>query len=65
MPARGSKANEKAASANPPSRLMRVPHDTYELIQKWAQSERRHLNQQLAVIVEEWDRAQGRQKKGV
>lgn len=42
----------------PPSRLMRVPTDTYELIQKWAEKERRHMNQQLAVMVEEWDQAE-------
>lgn len=42
----------------PPSRLMRVPLETYDLIAKWANDHRRHMNQQLAVIVEEWDDAE-------
>lgn len=42
----------------PPSRLMRVPLETYDLIAKWADTHRRHMNQQLAVIVQEWDDAE-------
>lgn len=46
----------------PPSRLMRVPLETYDLIARWADVHRRHMNQQLAVMVEEWDEAE-RQKE--
>lgn len=48
----------------PSTRLMRVPAETYDIIQRWAEKERRYMNQQLAVIVEEWDQAQKpRQRK--
>lgn len=38
----------------PASKLMRVPLETYALIAEWADKDRRHMNQELAVIVEEW-----------
>lgn len=47
--------HQKAAQGRTDSRLMRVPVETYALIQSWADVERRNLNQQMAVIVEEWD----------
>lgn len=47
----------------PPSRLMRVPMDTYELIQAWSEKHRRHMNQQLAVMVEDWDKIERAREK--
>lgn len=47
--------HQKPAEGRADSRIMRVPIETYELIQSWADIERRNLNQQMAVIVEEWD----------
>jgi hypothetical protein len=43
----------QAVDARPPSRLMRVPLETYELVQASAAADRRHMNQQLAVLVQE------------
>lgn len=61
MPAAARKARA-TSDDEPTTRLMRVPAETYDLIQKWADKERRYMNQQLAVIVEEWDAAQRRRK---
>lgn len=59
MPAAARKTRSQTED-EPTSRLMRVPAETYDLIQKWAEKERRYMNQQLTVIVEEWDQAQRR-----
>lgn len=55
---------QKPAEGRPDSRIMRVPIETYELILKWSEAERRNLNQQLAVIVEEWDETRRAARNG-
>lgn len=54
MPAAARKPSRSAAD-EPTTRLMRVPAETYDIIARWAEKEKRYMNQQLAMIVEEWD----------
>lgn len=57
-PRRRTPARDDGEAPEVTSRLMRIHPETYDLVAEWAEKERRHMNQQLAVIVEEWDRAE-------
>ena len=64
MPRNAPRSTRDAAAPAPSgtdrsdSRLMRVPAETYEVIQRWSKLHRRHMKQEIAVIVEEWDQLQ-------
>lgn len=47
-----------AASEAAPTRLVRIPYETYELLKRAAEQNGRHMNHQLGVIVEEWVEAE-------
>ena len=63
MPSQTATSPAELDDDRPPSRLMRVPLETYEAIQKSAKNDRRHMNQQLAVLVQEALAARAREAR--